>query len=386
MPWKETCEMSERIEFINLWLKGELSVSALCRLYGISRKTGYKWIARYKKGGLVALVSESRAPLHPANRISEEVKTLILDARRERPEYGPKKLLPKLRLAHPELHFPSKSAASALLKREGLIAKKRRRSRPAHYTSPDMGYYGPNSLWCTDFKGDMTFVKERRSAPLTVCDGTSRYMLGCFDLKLKRCSDVKKRFIRLFREFGLPDGIRSDNGPPFASVGLCGLSDLNVWWIKLGITPVRGRPGHPADNGRLERLHETMEREIKTGEPGTVQSHFDLFRQDYNEHRPHESLNDKTPTQVYCKSTKHYPRKLQDPEYQGVDFVERLDNQGRLWWKGGKHYLAKALQRELVGIKHIEHGCLQIQFGPVVLGQIKKGKFIPKQPIKRKRR
>lgn len=378
--------MSERIRFIENWLAGEESISTLCRASGISRKTGYKWMARYHEEGLGGLSNRSRAPHVPVNRISEEVKSLLLDARQVRPEYGPKKLIPMLQRAYPALSFPSKSAVSALYKREGLVATQKKRHRPTYYKSSDMGYYGPNALWCTDFKGDMVFGNKRRSAPLTVCDGMSRFLLGCYDLELKRSCDVRVRFIRLFREFGIPDGIRSDNGPPFASVGLCGLSALNVWWIKLGIIPVRGRPGHPADNGRLERLHGTMEREIKTHGPRAPQSHYDLFRTDYNEQRPHEGLNDKTPAQVYVKSTKQYPRKLEDPRYPDADFVERLDDRGRLWWKGGKHYLAKALERELVGIKHLGCDWVQIHFGPVVLGEIKKGKFLPKQPIARKHR
>ncbi|MBL4633776.1 MAG: hypothetical protein JKY56_07880 [Kofleriaceae bacterium] len=236
--------------------------------------------------------------------MSEEVKALLLDARRVRPEYGPKKLIPMLQRAYPALSFPSKSAVTALYKREGLVATQKKRHRPTHYKSSDMGYYGPNALWCTDFKGDMFFGNKRRSAPLTVCDGVGRFLLGCYDLELKRCCDVKTRFTRLFREFGIPDGILSDNGPPFASV----------------------------------------------------------------------------------KSTKQFPRILEDPQYPDADFLERLDDRGRLWWKGGKHYLAKALERELVGIKHLGCDWVQIQFGPVVLGEIKKGKFLPKQPIARKHR
>lgn len=355
-----------------------VNFSEVCREFCISRKTGYETVRRYTESGRQGLLAQSRAPHHHPNRVSDEVRDRLLELRRARPDWGPKKQLVLLAQAAPDLELPSESFVCELYKRHGLVRSRRRRARPACYESPEMGYAGPNALWCADFKGDMDLGRCRRPAPLTVSDGTSRYLLALEDLRRKRHIDVKPVFQRLFREYGLPDAIRCDNGPPFASVGLCGLCALNVWWIKLRILPVRGRPGCPQDNGRHERIHATMEREIHADTKVDSQTLFDVFQNDYNQLRPHESLAMKTPSDVYTKSTKPYT-KPRDPEYVGMDFLERLDKRGRLSWKGKHHPLAKVLGKELVGIKRVDTDEVSIHFGPVKLGTIKRGKFKPNQ-------
>jgi hypothetical protein len=234
-------------------------------------------------------------------------------------------------------------------------------------------------VWCADFKGDMQ-LRVGVTEPLTITDGTSRYCLRCDHLSHNRTSNVKRAFSRAFCEFGLPDAIRTDNGPPFATVGLAGLGALSVWWIKLGIVPDRIAPGCPTQNGRHERLHRTLTEEIadriaKTNNP---QSDFDRFRHDYNHERPHEALDFKTPAQIYRPSPRQFPVKPKDPQYRNGFLLERLGKKGELFWRGKSFYLNKALANELVGIDIDSDEHPSLFFGPIKLGQIKNNRFWPR--------
>jgi len=341
-------------------------------LYGISRKTGYKWLERFKQGGRPAMVDQSRVAYHHPHAVSEEVVQLLTNLRRERPNWGPRKLLAILKRKHPSLALPAASTASEILRRLGLSRRRRKRLRSESYASPFVGYYGPNAVWSADFKGTMK-ARSKSCHPLTISDGFSRYLLRCSALFRQTEEVVQPIFHSAFIEFGLPDAIRTDNGPPFSTLALAGLSSLAVWWIKLGIRPERIRPGKPTENGRHERIHKTLKQELSRKliqaqrEP---QREMDDFRRDYNEERPHEALEQRFPAEVYCPSPRAYPRKLRDPEYPTDYYVERVSAQGVLFWMGQSYYLAKLLMGELVGIQAVEDRAWRIYFGPVLLGVV----------------
>lgn len=378
MAWKESNIVDQRYRFILDVLSGT-SMAEACRRGGIDRKTGYKWKGRFEANGRAGLVDLPRIAHYRPHSLEEEVADVLLALRRKRPTWGPKKLLKYLAPRHAMLTFPARSTVSELLKREGLSCPRKKRERVASYDSPLAGYHGPNAVWCADFKGPMKLGKGT-TAPLTITDGTSRYCLRCDHLSKLRTKPVQKMFTRAFYEYGLPDVIRTDNGPPFATVGLAGLGALSVWWIKLGIRPERIEPGCPTQNGRHERLHRTMNEDlalllVKTSRPQPL---FDRFRQDFNQERPHEALNFQTPADVYRPSPKCFPTKLKDPEYKSGFVLERLGKKGELFWRGKTFYLNKVLADELVGIDIDSEPNPKIYFGPIYLGHIAQNRFWPR--------
>ncbi len=258
MSWKETCPMDERMQFVAEYLKDQWPVAQLCRQYGISRKTGYKWMTRYEAEGWPGIREHSRAPHLCPHETPEALQERLVQLRRQRPYWGPRKLLHRLAILEPETAWPAPSTAGDILKRHGLVATRRRRCRTPSAPSPLQAARQPNEVWGTDFKGWFRTQDGTRIDPLTLSDLASRYLLCCESLGQATYAQVQPVFVAAFREYGLPTVIRSDNGPPFASVGLGGLSRLAVWWIRLGIRPERIAPGHPEQNGRHERLHRTL--------------------------------------------------------------------------------------------------------------------------------
>jgi putative transposase len=313
MPWNETCPMNERLKLIARMQEGEWSMTQLCEQFGVSRKTAYKWLDRYAAEGLDGLKDRSRAPHHHPNTLAPEVEALIVKARERRPHWGPVKLLTWLSVRHPALPFPAVSTAGEILKRHALVVPRRARRRSPPYPQPLAPGTGPNAVWSTDFKGQFKTADGRWCYPLTLSDNFSRYLLCCRALHRPTGTRVKPWLECAFREYGLPSALRTDNGPPFASVGLAGLSRLSVWWIKLGIVPERIEPGHPEQNGRHERLHRTLKAEA-TKPPGATltaqQRRFDRFRAEYNEERPHAALNQRPPASVYTRSARDYPSRV----------------------------------------------------------------------------
>ena len=379
MPWKEQSIVDHRYQFVLDLLQG-VSMSEACRMHGIDRKTGYKWKARFVESGRSGLVDRPRIAHHRRHALDPAVAELVVQLRRERPTWGPKKLLSYLQRRHPHVKLPARSTVAELLSRRGLTEPRRKRQRVAAYESALGGYFGPNAVWCADFKGPMR-LRRGSSAPLTISDGTSRYCLCCEHLPVQRTAEVKRAFARAFRHYGLPDAIRTDNGPPFASVGLAGLGNLSVWWIKLGIVPERIEPGCPTQNGRHERLHRTLQQELagllaKTSRPQPL---YAPFRRDHNYERPHEALNLQTPAEVYRPSTRHYPVRLNDPSYPKGYVMERLGDRGQLFWRGKTFYLSKVLQGELVGIDIENSDSPQLYFGPIPLGHIANHRFWPRK-------
>ena len=385
MGWKETCVMEERMKFISCYLEGGESVSALCRLFGISRKTGYKLLKRYKVYGMDGLKDRSRAPHNHPNETSSELIRMLLHLRQAHLTWGPRKLLAWIRPRHPRLALPAISTAGDILKRHGMVKSRKRKRRCSPYTEPFIDCKSSNHVWCADFKGWFRTGDGKRCDPLTISDAYSRYLLRCRGLAETRFESVKPVFEAVFREYGLPIAIRTDNGPPFASLAVGGLSRLSVWFIKLGIRPERIEPGHPEQNGRHERMHRTLKQETAKPPRATFaaqQRAFVRFRQIYNHERPHEALNDKTPAEIYRPSKSSYPKKLSEMEYPAHMKVRRIRSTGEFRWKGELIYLSEALIGELIGLEQISDRYWQVKFGHVNLAVVDDwaGKLTRKRP------
>jgi transposase InsO family protein/transposase-like protein len=326
MPWKEMKIIEQRVEFVLAVEKEKNSFSALCEEFGISRKTGYKWIKRYREdGGVDALKDLSRAPDWSSKRINLVVVYELCRLRKKYPHWGPKKLLVKLPKFRRSYKVPSVSTASRILKSKGLVKSRKRRVRTPAYTQPFTAVTAPNQLWCIDFKGHFKCEDGTRVYPLTVMDAYSRFILCCQVMREPRGKPVYQAMKRLFIRYGLPETIRSDNGSPFASVGVAGLSEFNVWWTKLGIRHERIEPGKPQQNGRHERMHLTLKQEAcvrPSRTPEAQQQAFNKFMQEFNFDRPHEALKMQTPNEVYVKSEKYYSRKWQAIRGQNLKLVK----------------------------------------------------------------
>ena len=259
MPWTETSALQERIRFVKGYQSGLYHMTELCARFGVSRQTGYKWLSRYREQGALGLEDRSRAPRYCPHRMSQAAERAIVATRRRHPTWGPRKVLAWLADRHPELELPSPGRAAALLARQGLVKpRKRRRRRWDHPGRPCFAVQAPNDLWTADFKGEFRLGNRDYCYPLTVADQHTRYVLGIQGLGSTDGYGVQGRFERWFREAGLPRAILTDNGPPFASRGIHGLSQLSVWWIELGIQPLRTEPSHPEQNGAHERMHRTL--------------------------------------------------------------------------------------------------------------------------------
>jgi transposase InsO family protein len=370
MPWKETSPMNERMKFIAAFLEGDESFSELCERFGISRKQGYKWRNRYESGGVEALRDRSRAPHHHPHAVPESIVNLIVEARRRHPRWGPRKLLVVLGRSYPTIEFPVASTVGEVLKKKGLVGQRRRRHRSAPYPDRLGGYDGPNSVWCADFKGHFPVGGERCN-PLTVMDGFSRHLLCCKSLKSSLSEPTRQAFERVFREFGLPDAIRTDNGPPFSSLAPAGLSRLAVWWIRLGIRPERIMPGRPDQNGRHERMHLTLKAETARPPRSSFtaqQRAFDAFRREYNDERPHEALGNATPATRYRPSPKPFPAKLPELEYPSHMRVHRAQHNGVISVDGVQFYISNCVDEEYLGLEPVGDGCWKVYFGPIELG------------------
>jgi putative transposase len=378
MPWKETRPMDERVAFLTEYLQREFTVTDLCRKYEISRKTGHKWINRATAADDASLADQSRACLTHPNAICDEVVALIIDARKRHPTWGPRKLLYTLERKHPGLELPASSTVGQILKRHGLVRPQRARQKAAPYTEPFVGCDAPNAVWCADFKGSFALGNGRRCNPLTISDAYSRYLLRCEGLSRTDESQVRPIFESAFHEFGLPRAIRTDNGPPFATVAAGGLSRLAIWLIKHGIRPERITPGKPQQNGRHERMHRTLKQETTKPPAQTMtgqQRTFDHFRRVYNEDRPHEALGMQPPWSAYEPSSRRYPVKLREPEYPSSFRVRSVNHKGALKWKGRMLYLAETLANEHVALDQVNDDTWRVYFADVPLGVIEHAEF-----------
>ena len=336
MPWKETCRMDEKLSFVAECLRGDLPMVALCAAYGISRKTGYKWLGRYRALGPEGLVDRSRAPRCHGRSMAPAVADAIVGLRRERPHWGPRKLRAVLMRESPGTVWPAASTMGELLRSEGLVRPRRRRRRVAAPGRTLRAAEGPNDVWCIDFKGWFRTRDGERCDPLTVTDAYSRYLLACVIVP-PRTEEVCAAVEALFARHGLPETIRSDNGTPFAGTGAGGLSRLSVGWLKAGIALERIDPGRPQQNGRHERMHKTLKAET-TRPPAAnkeeQQARFDCFREDFNANRPHEALGQQPPAAFWRPSPRPWPERLEEPWYDAWHAMRRVRRDGSIKWGG----------------------------------------------------
>jgi putative transposase len=374
VPWKAICALDERLHFISLVNESDETFSALCECFGISRKTGYKWVARYEARGPAGLAEHRPIAASCPHRTPSAVLNELIELRKEHPTWGPKKLRARLEALGVD-QVPAASTIGDALKKYGLIRPRRRRVHPPMFPLPITPTAHPNDTWCVDFKGHFALGDKQRCHPLTLTDHTTRFLLKCEGLTKPDEAAVRPHFERAFQEFGLPERIRSDNGPPFATPGIGGLSMLSVWWIQLGITPERIEPGHPEQNGRHERMHRTLKQEVASPAAASIidqQRAFDAFRRVYNTERPHEALAMKTPSSRYTPSRRSLPDRLKSPEYPDTMKVRRLDEQGRLAFAGQttKTRLTRLLAREPVGLEQTGDDRWQLFYGPVLLAEV----------------
>lgn len=373
MPWQEVCPMDEKMRFIGAVLAEEESMVELCERFGVSRKTGYKWRARYQAAGAAGMVERSRAPRVVPWAISAAQAEAIVGVRRAHPSWGPKKLRARLVERAPLEGWPAPSTIGELLRREGLSQGRKRRRRSAPNPSGLRTAVAPNDLWCIDFKGWFRTADGVRCDPLTVTDAFSRYLLCSRLVARPDYASCRGELERIFREYGLPAAIRSDNGTPFASLGAGGLSRLSVWWVKLGITPERIEPGQPQQNGRHERMHRTLKAECASPPAASAaaqQRRLDQFRAEFNQLRPHEALGQTTPARHYTQSPRSYPARLDDPCYPAGFDLRRVRSNGEIKWQGEMVFIGEALIGEVIGLGETNHGDAQVYFGPVPLGRI----------------
>jgi putative transposase len=365
MPWKASSVVDERMRFVLEQERGLHTMTELCEAYHIARETGYYWLRRYQQGGLEALQDRDRAPRQHPNQTPEEIEEAVLELRRAHMSWGPRKLKRVLEREEPRRPWPAASTIGALLAREGLVVGRKKRRRTPPYTQPFALAEAPNRVWCADFKGWFRTGDGERIDPLTITDACSRYLLRCQSVEKTDGQRVRTIFEAAFRECGLPWAMRTDNGAPFASRAVAGLSRLAVWWMKLGIVPERIAAGHPEQNGRHERMHRTLKQE--TASPPAAnrraqQRAFDRFRREYNEQRPHEALDLETPSAVYTRSARPYPARVPEPEYGSALRVRRVQERGQFRWKCEHIFLSETLTGESIGLLPVDDRFYTVYF------------------------
>lgn len=370
MPWSQTSPMDQRTQFIADYLREVLNITELCELYGVSRKTGYKWIDRYLRHGPAGLSEHSRKPSHSPNATPEQVVQAFLEVRRRHSSWGAKKLLTIVHQRHPCWDLPGRSTVCDILSRHGMVPKKRNRRRIGHPGKPTSSILAPNDVWSADFKGHFKTHDGVYCYPLTVTDGYSRYLLGCQALYSTAVQGAKPVFTKLFREYGLPKRIRTDNGVPFATTTLARLS---AWWVRLGVLPELIEPGKPQQNGRHERMHRTLKAEATRPAAGNLaaqQRKFNRFREEYNQERPHEALDQQTPASVYQPSPREMPSKPPPLEYPDRFEVRYVSANGGIRWKSDWVNVSIVCVGEYVGLEEIDDGVWNVYFGPLKLGRL----------------
>ena len=374
MPWQETCVMDQRIGLIVARQEGEESMAALCRHFGISRKTGHKWWARYQAAGAAGLEDRPRAPHRNPRAIGDDVALAMVTVRQRHPSWGPRKVKAWLEDRAPDQVWPAASTIGTLFDRAGLTRPRRRRRRIAPQSTPLAACSAPNDVWCADFKGWFLTGDGIQVEPFTLSDGHSRFLIRCEAVGRADESHVWPILAAAFHEYGLPRVLRSDNGPPFASLAAAGLSRLAVKLIKAGVVPQRIAPGKPQQNGRHERLHLTLKQDTACPPARRLAeqiARFERFRHVYNHERPHEALGQVPPARVYHHSPRAFDGILRSPEYPEPARVRRVRHCGAIKWRGEEVFISQALSGEPVGLFPIADDVWLVKYGPVVLGTIK---------------
>jgi transposase InsO family protein len=369
MPWSESDRVSSRLEFIKaVAADPDTAFVELCRQHGVTAKTGYKWLARYEREGPAGLLDAPPfAKKHPL-AIDSATVAAISKLRKEHPRWGPRKLIQRLARLEPERKWPAPSTVGDILKRQGLITPRRRRQLlrapvPASPTPTE-----PNDVWAMDFKGHFALRQGGRCHPFTMTDEASRYLLCCHGAATETDEVVRPCLEQCFEAYGLPWFLRSDNGNPFGTRTVGGLSRLVIWLVQLGVTPVRIEPGKPQQNGKHERFHLTLKLETPVLDTFPAQQEaFDGFRFVYNDERPHEALKGASPSQVYRASPRR-PGALREPEYDSTFVTRDANTHGVIGWRGVDVHVGKLLAHKSVGITLVEDDIAQLRYGPLVLG------------------
>jgi transposase InsO family protein len=384
VPWKGCRPVDLRMQFISRLSKGE-RMTDLCVEFGISRKTGYKLKNRYEELGVPALEDQSRAPKHIPHKTTDEVVQLVTKERRKHPTWGPRKLKEVLekRLGHA---LPAPSTISKVLTRAGLVERHKQRPRPPVRPTKLSEAKAPNDIWCIDYKGQFRLGDQSYCYPLTVTDQYSRFVVGCEAMAAIDENQARDALELMFRRYGLPAMMRSDNGPPFASRGLLSLSKLSVYWLRLGIAPERIRPAHPQENGRHERMHRTLKRETTRPSRQNLlqqQEVFDAWVEEFNLERPHEAIEMKRPHEVYQPSLRPYPEVLPEPDYSTHDDVVTATASGSIYlYRRKQIYIGAALAKQPLGIREEQDGRWLVSFMHFDLGYVERNDtFTPVTPL-----
>lgn len=366
----ETNPLEERFRFVLDYGSGQWSMTELCERFGISRPTGYKWVARNGADGS-GLEELSRMPHHCPHRTKAPIEELILEARRKY-GWGAKKLLQVLKGRRPDEAWPARSTVNDILERHGMLRKQRRRRKWQHPGAVPLRTERPNQVWPADFKGHFKTGDGRYCYPLTVTDHYSRSLLGCRGLPSVKTEDTKPVFRALFREYGLPEAIRTDNGAPFAAQGIHGLCQLNVWWMQHGVVHQRIRPASPQENPTHERMHRELKRETTRPAAHSLRSQqrrFDVFRKRYNEERPHEGIGGQVPASLWTRSPREYCDRIVPPEYPAHMEVRHICTAGTFRF-GGQPFLSLALRNQDIGLEEVADGIWNIVYYTTLLGRI----------------
>lgn len=374
MAWREVLPMDERHRFVLEAEQGVCTFSELCDEYAISRKTGYKWFNRYLDEGLEGLEERSRVPKSCPHRTQEYVERVVEAERKRHPSWGPKKLADTLATKHTDLEIPAPSTIGEVLKRRGLVKPRRRRSHPVRkwpgrLSEPER----PNQVWGADFKGWFRTRDGKRCDPLTISDLFSRYVIDCRALLGQQDGLVRPVFKQIFGAFGLPDVIRIDNGPPFGSEGVLGLSALSVWWIQLGIRVEYIEPGCPEQNGVHERMHRTLKAETTCPPERNIreqQKRFDRWMKEFNEDRPHEALGMRRPAEIYKPSSRSYPKRISGFGYPPEFEVRRVRSNGQIVWNQRQRAIGRAFRGVQIGLERIDNDQIRVHAGEMLLGTL----------------
>ncbi len=377
MPFTEKSVMDERLCFVSACLRAEEPMSTICSRYGISRKTGYKWLLRYQTDGVAGLVEHSRAPKTVAHRICEAQAELLLALKSRHPTWGPRKLVTRLKRDHPDETWPAISTVGDFLSRQGLVCARRERRHAPASSGPTVDALAANDSWSADFKGWFRTGDGVRCEPLTISDNYSRFLFTCHAVPRVTVDDVRPLFIDCFRKHGMPSALRTDNGPPFAHrLGLGGLSHFSVWLLKLDIWPDRITPGRPTQNGRHERMHRTLAEDTASPPAASLalqQERLDHWRLVYNTERPHEGIENKCPADLYCVSPRVYPETIPSWDYPADHHVIKVRRKGYIEWNGKSIYISEAFIGEHVSLSKMDDGSHIIRFRGFDLGYIDEG-------------
>lgn len=386
MAWELIKVEDQRRQLIDLYYEDNLTMAAICERFGISRKTAYKWLKRYEEQGEKGLLDLSKVPHNPKSLYSKKQIEKAIELKSKFYHWGPKKIVAKLKAIYPNELWPSERWLYDVFKKQGLVKKRRLRNRvPATHPLGDVN--GANQIWMADFKGWFLTENGEKCEPFTLTDGHSRYVLRCVHLQNKDTTNVWAILETAFREYGLPMRFRTDNGPPFASVGAGRLSKLSINLVKAGIIPEWIDPGHPEQNGRHERFHLTLKNETATPPRGTLTAQIrrmDEFIEEYNYERPHEALNMNTPASCYTASNRQWDGVLRSPEYDSSEgLIRKVTPGGTIWLKGGEAYIGSAFTGEHVLLKDGPKEEKEVYYGPIFLGYLDKdiGLRKPKKKI-----